>query len=170
MTSPEVSLKLQDQPRVWKMMMNLRPTPLSAFAALTVCGLAAWAKWSPPAWPGSAGRPVSRLADGLDAVVERVDRLFARKWASAELEPAAAADDLQVLRRLSLALLGTVPSLEEIRKFEEISESARLQNWTVRMLSDRRSADYLAERMAVALIGDRERDFPGFRRERYTAW
>jgi len=72
-------------------------------------------------------RPVSELkppsaepvASDLAPVVQRVDQLLKAPLQAAGLEPAQPANDLPVLRRLSLALLGTVPSLEEIRRFEE---------------------------------------------------
>src|SRR5687767_10550272 len=52
------------------------------------------------------------------AAVEPVDAAFRKKWEEAKLRPAAPAAELQVARRLSLGLMGTVPSLEEIRHFE----------------------------------------------------
>src|SRR5258708_2101741 len=50
----------------------------------------------------------------LQAVVEQVDASFHQQWVKNSLNPAAMAPDLVVARRLSLGLMGTVPSLEEI--------------------------------------------------------
>ena len=51
-------------------------------------------------------------------VVSEVNQKFADDWSEYDLEPSAMADELTVFRRLSLALHGTIPSLEEIRRFE----------------------------------------------------
>ena len=66
---------------------------------------------------------------------------------------AATADSLQIARRLSLALCGTVPSVEELRALERVPEDQRVAWWTERLLRDRRYADYFAERLARAQVG-----------------
>ena len=53
--------------------------------------------------------------------VDRVDASFHEQWYAAELRPAQSAPDLLVARRLSLGLIGTVPSLEEIRQLETLA-------------------------------------------------
>src|SRR5262245_43440544 len=52
--------------------------------------------------------------------VERVDASFREQWTSEGAQPAQPAPDLLVARRLSLGLMGTLPSLEEIRQFESL--------------------------------------------------
>ncbi len=99
-----------------------------------------------------------------------VDAAFASEWRSAGIEPAAPADDLLVARRLSLALAGTIPSLEEIRHFERLPENERLDIWLAELLADRRSADYLAERLARAYVGVEDGPFLLYRRRRFVAW
>ena len=66
--------------------------------------------------PGTAERRLGH-AD-LRPVVAELDAGFRRRWAEKGIQPAAPAPELAVLRRLSLALAGSVPSLEEIRRFE----------------------------------------------------
>ena len=75
--------------------------------------------------PGSApsrpskGAESRRLArDEFRPVVAEVDASFRRGWAERGLDPAPPAPDLAIMRRLALALTGSVPSLEEIRRFE----------------------------------------------------
>src|SRR5262245_42795689 len=87
------------------------------------------------------------------AAVAAVDASFRRLWAEQGLRTAPAAPDLAVARRLALGLMGTVPSLEEIRQFEALPAGERLPWWVEHILSDRRSADYLAERFARAFVG-----------------
>lgn len=121
---------------------------------------------SNPSHSREVGVPQDRLSPAVDAV----NRLFEARWQQAGLVPAAAAPDLQVLRRLSLSLQGTIPSLEEIREFEADRRPDRLAHWTQRMLADPRFADYFAERLARALVGTEEGQFIIYRRDRFTQW
>ena len=74
------------------------------------------------------------------------------------------------MRRLSLALTGTIPSLEEIRRFEARPAEVGSRRWLDDLLRDRRSADYLAERFARALVGTEDGPFIQFRRRRFISW
>ncbi|MHB1562175.1 MAG: DUF1549 domain-containing protein [Isosphaeraceae bacterium] len=109
-------------------------------------------------------------ADDLRSVLNRVDEAFRRRWSELNLTPAAPATELAVMRRLSLALCGTVPSLEEIRRFEARSPGTRLDAWLEELLADRRSADYLAERFARVYVGTEDGPFLRYRRRRLVAW
>ncbi len=109
-------------------------------------------------------------ADDLDAVVSRVDAEIRRGWAAKGLAPARRADELAVMRRLSLGLAGTIPSLEEVRGFERRPEGTRVEAWINELLRDRRTADALAERLARAFVGTEDGPFIVFRRRRFAAW
>jgi hypothetical protein len=122
-----------------------------------------------PAMPTRAIGRSAREAD-LGEVVGRVNALFRQQWAESKVAPAAPASDLTILRRLSLALRGTIPSLEEIRQFEARPREGRLEGWLDDFLRDRRTADYLAERFARALVGTEDGPFVQFRRRRFTTW
>ena len=100
-------------------------------------------------------RPAAVQVGGPTPATEpgSLDELFVTRWAEADVTPAPPADELTVLRRLALALMGTVPSLEEIRLFEADGGTDRLARWTDRLLADRRFADYWAERLARPLVG-----------------
>jgi hypothetical protein len=106
----------------------------------------------------------------LPPVVAAVDAAFARRWAERGLEPYPSAPDLAVLRRLSLALTGTIPSLEEVRRFEARPAEGRVAAWLDDLLRDRRCADYLAERFARAFVGTEDGPFLLFRRRRFVTW
>src|SRR5690349_21721472 len=54
----------------------------------------------------------------LGPIVARVDESFRKRWAEQELVPATPAPELTIMRRLALSLCGTIPSLEEVRRFE----------------------------------------------------
>jgi hypothetical protein len=127
----------------------------------------------PPKVAGRAvpvGAAVATPGAGLSAVVHGVDGAFRRQWSEEGLEPAPRAPELTVLRRLSLAMTGTVPSLEEIRRFEAMPAGRRVPAWLDGMLRDRRCADYLAERLARAFVGTEGGPFLLYRRRRFVTW
>jgi hypothetical protein len=104
------------------------------------------------------------------AVVDKVNREFQEHWQASGVLPAARSSELQVARRLSLGLTGTVPSLEEIRALERQRPEVRLEWWTSRLLEDRRYSDYVAERLARAYVGTEVGPFLLFRRRRFVTW
>ena len=110
------------------------------------------------------------LAADEAATVAAVDALFRRRWEQASLAPAASADELTIARRLSLALIGTIPSLAEIRELESVLPGQRIAWWRERLLAERRTADYLAERLARPLVGIEDGPFLIFRRRRFVTW
>jgi uncharacterized protein DUF1549/uncharacterized protein DUF1553 len=112
----------------------------------------------------------SRVSTEPDTAVSKIDRLLADKWRDAGVPPARAADEFTILRRLSLVLHGTIPSLEEIRLFEADTQPQRIERWTERLLADRRFADYFARRLARVFVGANEGQFVVFRRDRFWAW
>ena len=111
-------------------------------------------------------QPSAALAES----VQKVEAYFAKRWAEEKLTPAKPADELTTLRRITLSLMGTVPSLEELRAFEADSGADRLQRWTARYLRDARFGDYFAERLARSLVGVEDGQFIVYRRDRFIAW
>lgn len=142
---------------------------------LGVCllGLAALLARLLPSRPLLSERVVSELkakSDGAAGTVEALDAEFRRQWSEAGLKPAPRADDRTIVRRLSLGLTGTIPSLEELRWLESQPDGERIGRWLSHLLSDRRSADYLAERFARPLVGVDTEPFLIFRRRRFVSW
>ena len=121
---------------------------------------------SPPAQPS---KPLAVRSD-LRTIVAAVDASFRDRWAEQKLVPAAPAAELAVMRRLALVLCGSVPSLEEIRRFEARPKEGRIEAWLDDLLGDRRCADYLAERFARAFVGTEDGPFLLYRRRRFVAW
>jgi hypothetical protein len=159
---------------------------LPAVVVVAVCAVVGWAAHSPVDWRTIRSQSVARHggeqtsaapqsaelqtpADIRNAVVA-VDRFFEQNWQQAGVTPAPRADDLQILRRLTLALCGTIPSLEEIREFESDSGSERLDRWTVRLMADNRFADYFAERLARSYVGTDNGQVVIYRRDRFVDW
>lgn len=116
---------------------------------------------------------VERFSAGQAEVVAQVDAVFAGPqgvWAMQQVTPAPQADDYTLYRRLSLALHGTIPSLEEMRLFEADRGPQRIERWTQRLLEDPRFGDYFARRFARFLVGSEDGPFVVFRRDRFWAW
>jgi hypothetical protein len=119
---------------------------------------------SAKAWPSD--EPPSDWADTL----ARLNAEFRAKWHEQGLTPAPHADSLTIARRLSLALTGTVPSLEEIRALEKVAPDDRVEWWTSYLLEDRRHSEYLSERLARAYVGSENGPFIVYRRRRFRLW
>jgi hypothetical protein len=162
-----------------KRFSRLKALGLPLIVVLAVCTLVGWAARSPVDWrkidtasaraKGDARSAVHPAADIAD-VVSGVDRYFDSAWKEGGRSPAQPAEDLQVLRRLTLALCGTIPSLEEIREFESNPAPDRFEQWTNRLLADSRFADYFAERLARSFVGTEGGQFVVFRRDRFSDW
>lgn len=105
-----------------------------------------------------------------DATVDAVNREFKNLWASQGLTPSGRADDLTIIRRLSLGLTGTIPSFEELRELESVPREQRLDWWLAYLLQDRRYADYVAERLARSYVGTENGPFIVYRRRRFVDW
>jgi hypothetical protein len=119
---------------------------------------------------GRAKDTVAARASDLKASVESIDAAFDADLARRSIVPAPPADELAIARRLSLALCGTIPSLEEIRRFEARPPAGRLESWLDDLLGDPRFSDYLAERLARAYVGTEDGPFIVFRRRRFVNW
>lgn len=112
---------------------------------------------------------VAQQAD-LHPVVMRLDRLRAERLASWPLEMAPTADWQTICRRLGLGLIGSGPSLEELRWLESLPEGERVEYYLESLLQDRRWSDYFAERLTRAVIGTHDGPFLLYRRRRFTSW
>jgi len=126
-----------------------------------------------PAADSNSLRPEHLADDSVRSVrasVARIDACLAETWAEKQIAPALPAPDLAIARRMSLALTGTIPSLEELRHFEQRPVEHRLDTFLAERLADRRSADYLAERLARAFVGVEDGPFLVYRRRRFVAW
>jgi hypothetical protein len=113
--------------------------------------------------------PPEVQAEDFAPAVARVNAAFRDFWRERELEPAPPAPELTVARRMALGLMGTIPSLQEVRQFEA-QPGDRLQWWLDGVLHDPRFADYLAERLARAYVGTEDGPFIVYRRRRFVTW
>lgn len=114
--------------------------------------------------------PAWKAPGDVSAVVAKVDAAFRGRWQSEGVSPVGRATEAEVVRRLSLALTGTIPSLQELRGIEALPEGRRADAWAETLLNDRRTDDYLAERFARAYVGVEGGPFLVFRRRRFVTW
>lgn len=99
-----------------------------------------------------------------------LDRVFA-EWTNSQSVPVAApADWLTVCRRISLGLVGSSMSLEEVRQLEKFPESERVAIYTNYLLTDSRWSDNFSERLARAFVGTDQGPFLLFRRRKFREW
>ncbi len=106
----------------------------------------------------------------IGAIAREVDQALELEQHDAGVAPVPVADALVVARRLSLALTGTIPSLEEIRALEEQPAEHAIAHWVDHLLTDRRHAEYFAERLARPLVGVEQGSLLLYRRRRFVAW
>ncbi len=104
--------------------------------------------------------------EDIQRAAQMVDADFATAWAKQQVQPVAKADDLTLVRRLSLALTGSIPSLQELRILESLKTANVPQWWLAHLLADRRTSDYLAERLARVYVGIENGPFLMYRRRR----
>ena len=106
----------------------------------------------------------------VEAIANRVDEAFRAQWQLEDIDHADSDSNLAIARRLAIGLAGTIPSLEEIRELEQQPDSNQIHWWVSRLLEDRRTCNYLAERFTRALVGVEDGPFVVFRRRRFASW
>src|SRR5262245_59863861 len=79
--------------------------------------------------------PAPPPADASPTLAKEIDRLLADHWREQSLTPAAAADDLTLLRRVTLDLAGRVPTTAEIDAFTADRSAERYANTVRRLMS-----------------------------------
>ncbi len=145
--------------------------------AVIVTALAASVAWGvsellrPPVMLVKSDTGLSRTTlDDIHKAARSVDASFEQDWAQKQLQPVPLADDLTVARRLSLALTGSIPSLQEVRMLESLKGTDATQWWLSHLLPDRRTSDYLAERLVRVYVGIENGPFLIYRRRRLVDW
>ncbi|MAS94729.1 MAG: hypothetical protein CMO55_16135 [Verrucomicrobiales bacterium] len=139
---------------------------LAALMVAAVVGLSFYLKE-----PRLEELPPSNLGATEIQQLETVNQIFADHWKSENLSPTPEADTLTLVRRLSLALTGAAPSLEEIRRLKSLTEDADpIQSWLTHLFSDQRYSNYIAERLARTYVGVEQGPFLVYRRRRMVNW
>ncbi|MBL8888695.1 MAG: DUF1553 domain-containing protein [Planctomycetaceae bacterium] len=108
--------------------------------------------------------------ENLTKPLNAVDLAFANAWQAEAIQPTDPADSLLVMRRLSLALTGMPPSLEQIRWAEQIPAADRIDSYLTHLLQNEQTHDYVAERLTRSWVGAENGPFIVFRRQRFVDW
>jgi hypothetical protein len=103
-------------------------------------------------------------------LIQAVNDAFRQQWRAANITPVPPAPELAIARRIALALCGTVPSLQEIRRLEANPSDRWQEAWLTGLFHDRRFADYFAERLARIYVGTEDGPLLIFRRRRLVSW
>ncbi|WP_404310243.1 DUF1549 domain-containing protein [Neorhodopirellula lusitana] len=169
---PDDSSRLRGSPNLaslgsrvgrWALLVFLM---LSTFAVL-VTGMSD--NQPTPTHPQSPAHPPKISAD-TSHWNSQIERAWQEQVRAAGLTPAPTADWLTVCRRLSLALVGTGMSLEEIRRLEHYPEEQRANVHRETLLNDGRFHDYWGERFTRFLVGADQGPFLVYRRRRFRTW
>lgn len=119
--------------------------------------------------PGLAMETATEM-DSIQQVVAAVNAARDGQLAARGLESAAPVDWMASCRRLSLALVGSGVSLQEIRALESFPEDQRESEHLKNLLGDPRFHDYWAERWTRFIVGADEGPFIVYRRRRFRHW
>lgn len=76
----------------------------------------------------------SVAADDPRALADRIDRHFASRWEKANVSPAELADDAEFQRRVTLDLIGRIPTVAEARAFQRETAPDRRRRLIDRLL------------------------------------
>ncbi len=109
-------------------------------------------------------------APDVRETVAKVNASFRSYWSEHKVTPVGQASDLTVQRRLGLGLMGTIPSLEEIRQFEWLPAEERISWWIEHIFHDNRYTEHVAERIVRSVVGTEDGPFVFFRRRRFGLW
>lgn len=82
-----------------------------------------------------------------------IDVLVEKSWLEKKVQPAAPIDDASFVRRLSLDLLGRIPTVEERARFVSQTNSDKRSRLLDELLASKASARHLAEIFNAALLG-----------------
>src|SRR5215831_12214756 len=82
----------------------------------------------------SASPPGSQARDAA-ALAERIDQAMAARWAARGVKPTHEADDAEFLRRVSLDLVGRIPTVADTREFLDDRAADKRSRLVVRLLN-----------------------------------
>ncbi len=106
----------------------------------------------------------------LNLSIQKANQIHDTYLQTLGLPKAEVADWLTICRRLSLALVGSGLSLEEIRELERHPTQQRESLHLRKLLADSRHHHYWAERWSRYLVGTEGGQFIVYRRRRFRIW
>ncbi len=109
-------------------------------------------------------------ANDFQLTLAAVNSKLAEMAISGGCTTAPKADSLAIAKRMTLAMIGSGMSFEEVRALQAVPESERVAWWTSRLLEDPRWSDYFAQRLSRAYVGTANGPFLLFRRRKFNLW
>ncbi len=114
--------------------------------------------------------PLAVVAANEPPLRALIDAHVAKAWDEQGITPAEPASDAEFLRRVSLDLVGEIPTYDETVAFLDDTDPEKRAKWVDRLLDDPRFARHQAETWDMVLFG---RNPPGHqtdKREGFQAW
>ena len=109
--------------------------------------------------PGIADDTKSRLSG-----TALIDQRLSEKWGDVEVTPAKRAGDAEFMRRVTLDIVGVIPTLEEAQAFLKDRDRAKRTKLVDRLLKDPRYGRHWGDVWSGVLVGfDSERRYQGIR-------
>jgi hypothetical protein len=137
---------------------------IAGLAVLLLAASAAPAADTPASGPPDLDRDVLALA-------AKIDRHIARRWEEEKVQPAAAADDAEFVRRVYLDLAGRIPSVRETRDFLDDRAADKRLRLVRRLLDGQRYVTHFVNVWRSLMLPEQNANFqarfvvPGF-----TSW
>jgi len=103
------------------------------------------------------------------AALDALDATIAAHWQQAGVTPTEAADDAEYLRRVSLDLIGRIPTADEVERFMADNRPSKRAALVDDLLARDEFADHWADVLAETLLGGAVQDRPRLR-EGLHAW
>jgi hypothetical protein len=111
----------------------------------------------------ASARAADRPASDADALAATIDQRLAERWAAAHVEPAPPADDAEFLRRVSLSLVGKIPSVAAARDFLSDTRPDKRRRLVERLLNSPEYVSHLTNVWRAILLPDQATEDPGLR-------
>ena len=99
-----------------------------------------------------------------------IDREVKAAWPAAKVSPSKPSTDPEFLRRVSLDLIGTVPTVEETVAFLDSKETDKRAKLIDKLLADPRFARHQADVWDMVLFGRNPPGYETTRRDGFIAW
>ena len=104
--------------------------------------------------PAASEQGDATAAQGLDV---GLDELLAARWQAAEVEPSERSSDAEFLRRVTLDLIGRIPSRAEVDRFLANEDPDKRAQWVDELLARDSHAAHWATRWADPLLPANDR-------------
>jgi hypothetical protein len=109
-------------------------------------------------------------AHGDEPLRAVIDREMREGWSRQNLQPVARSGDAEFLRRVSLDLIGTIPSYEEVIAFLDDASADKRERLIERLLADSRYAQHQADVWDVILFTRNPPGSESDRRDGFKRW